>query len=92
MTLLELVSQRNAENRALKQQVFQLRTSRDEWKAKHRGCMWENQQLRRALKMARAQRDKWKWTSRRAYQQPPEWKNIHLTAGDLERIMEMKPR
>jgi chromosome segregation ATPase len=92
MTLLELVSQRNAENKALKQQVDQLRRSRDAWKVKHKGCMWENQQLRRAIKRLKEQRDKWKWTHRRAYQRPPEWKNIHLSAADLERIMGMKPR
>jgi uncharacterized coiled-coil DUF342 family protein len=92
MTLLELVSQRNAENRQLRAQVQHLRASRDAWKVKHQGCRWENQELRRSVKRLRAQRDKWKWTSRRAYQKPPEWKNIHLSAGDLERIMSMKPR
>ena len=91
MTLLELVSQRNAENRALKQQVFQLRTSRDEWKRKHRGCMWENTELRRAVKRLRAQRDRWK-SGQRPRSRPVEWKNIHLSERDLERIMGMKPR
>jgi hypothetical protein len=92
MTLLERLSLCNAKIKRLQSENYQLRLSRDAWKAKHRGCMWENQELRRSVKRLRAQRDKWKWTNRRAYQKPPEWKNIHLSAGDLERIMGMKPR
>jgi hypothetical protein len=92
MTLLERLSDCNRRIKLLTDQNRQLRLSRDAWKAKHRGCMWENQQLRRSVKRLREQRDKWKWTSRRAYQHPPEWRNIHLSERDLERIMGMKPR
>jgi hypothetical protein len=92
MTLLEHLSLCNQKIKRLQSENYQLRLSRDSWKQKHRGCMWENQQLRRAVKRLREQRDKWKWGSRRPYSSPPEWKNIHLSAADLERIMEMRPR
>jgi hypothetical protein len=91
MTLLERLYDCNPRIRTLTDQNRQLRLSRDAWKAKHRGCMWENQELRRAVKRLRAQRDRWK-SGQRPYAKPPEWKNIHLSAGDLERIMGMKPR
>jgi hypothetical protein len=90
--LLTRLSECNRRIKQLRQENYQLRLSRDAWRLKHRGCMWENQQLRRGIKRLREQRDKWKWGGRRPYQHPPEWKNIHLSPADLERIMGMKPR
>jgi hypothetical protein len=91
MTLLERLHLCNTKIKRLQSENYQLRKSRDAWKVKHRGCMCENTEIRRAVKRLRAQRDRWK-SGQRPRQRPAEWKNIHLSERDLERIMGMKPR
>jgi predicted RNase H-like nuclease (RuvC/YqgF family) len=88
--LLQRIMECEQTIRKLRGDNHRVRRSREEWKQKYRDLRWETENLRRAVTRARRQRDSWRAMVPR--RKTVEWKNVHLSERDLERIRRMPVR
>ena len=93
MTVLQLAQRlARCQNRCkvLRDDNQRLWESREQWKRKHRARGYQNTYLRRRVRLLERYIARYRHCP--VLSRPPEWKNIHLSEQDLQRILRMPVR